>query len=226
MKKLKKTLIILVLLAIGPIEILYLAPLVDEKLGTVEVIQATKDIPRGQVITNNDVKTVRMKTSQAVKDRMTEPSEIVGQETTRPIRENEVITADMLVLDRLTPNHEQYNMPMPPDWVLSAPGSLLRGDSISLVPVYTQPTRATVEDEDVEQSRTVIQPTAEEIALLSNILISYSKSNNNQEVTTEDDERKNPSGQVNRFEMIVTEQQRDIIIKFGNNRFKFLVTYR
>ena len=230
MKKTKRLLIILLLLIIGPIEFLYVQPLVQEKLGTVEAVTFTKEIMRGDTINAADVRVQKIKSEYALKDRITDPSIVIGQEATRKIYANEQAVKDMVVLDKLTPRTDQKNMPLPAEWVLSAPGSLLRGDNVTLVPVFensdrTQTTADTGSDGEVIVTRSEpITVNSEDQRLLTDIAVSFARSSNNQDVTTEDG-RSKPTGQVNRIELVVTEAQRDVIVKYGRNNFKFIVTY-
>ncbi|MFD2328833.1 SAF domain-containing protein [Cohnella sp. GCM10020058] len=229
MKKLIRVLAICLMILCGPAMIIYLNPIVDEKLGTAEVLTAAKEIQRGEVIKQDQVKKVRIKTSLVVKASLMKSSnEIVGQEASRSIHANEQFDQSMLILDRLTPGNGEYNMPLPSEWVLSAPGSLLRGDQVTLTPVLEQRVSVTASD-ITEESPAADEPaawSAKNQEQLSNIDVSFAKSSNNQEVTTEDNDRKKPTGQVNRIELIVNQEQRDLIVGLGQKNYKFLVTYR
>lgn len=196
------------------------------------MIQAGREMQRGHVIEAIDLKTVPVKADQVVQKRVTDLQMAVGQETTRIVRSGEQITEDMLVMNQLMPGTNQVNMSVPTEWVLSTPGSLLRGDHVTLSPVLKEDATATsaktsknAADEEKGPAPQPERISPDVLQKLTDIAVSYSKMSNNQEVESGED-RKKPTGTVNRFEIIVTTEQRDMIIDFGRKGYKFIVTYR
>ncbi|MGG3471565.1 SAF domain-containing protein [Neobacillus pocheonensis] len=202
---------------------------VEPKWGTVEVIQASREIQRGHIIEAIDLKKIPVKAETVVQKNVTDLNKIVGQETTRIIRSGEQITEDMLLMNQLVPGNNQVNMALPNDWILSTPGSLLRGDHVTLSPVKKEDATAASsarnsKDSAVEgKNEEKISPDI--LQKLNDIAVSYSKMSNNQEVESGED-RKKPNGPVSRFEIILTLEQRETIIDLGNRGYKFIVTYR
>jgi hypothetical protein len=232
MKKSLRLFLFIIVMGSGALMLVLWSKYVEPKWGTIQVIEASKELERGHVISTLDLKTINVKAEQIVAKRVKDTSKILGQETTRLIRNGEQITEDMLVMDQLTPKKDQVNMPMPNEWVLSMPGSLLRGDHITLLPVKNtvlSDQNTTKTDESGKQSiiKNEIEVIPDDVlAKLTDIPVSYSKASNNQEVTSSDD-RKKPSGPVNRFEMLVNNEQRNLIAQYGGTKgYKFIVTYR
>jgi hypothetical protein len=56
-------------------------------------------------------------------------------------------------------------------------------------------------------------------------VVSYSKGTNNQEIASTDD-RKKPTGAVSTVELIVSEEQKELIRKYGSKGYKFLIVYQ
>lgn len=224
MKRILYYTIILIMILSVPIQFFLWRTVIEPRWGTIQVVQASTQIERGQIIGEENIEVVNVPSHLIVDGEVTNPQQIIGQETTRIIRKGERITKDMLNFDGLVPGPDEYNMPMPTEWVLAMPGSMLRGDRISLYPVKNE------SDVTLAPDGTVVEMAASDIPdrdleLLQDILVSFSKASNNQEVTASDD-RKNPSANVSRFEMIVTKEQRDLITEYGSNGYKFIVTYR
>lgn len=240
MKKILRLLLFTIVIATGPGLLIGWTKWVEPNWGTVQVIQAAKEIKRGQIIKKEDLKVMNIKADQIVSNRKTEPNEsnritdgslIIGEEALRTIYANEQIIEDMLGLDELKPGNGESNMPIPNDWILMLPGSLLRGDHISLMPVLDKTrmqgdTSRNALEEDEEKTVKPAAVSESDVNALTDIPVSYSKAGNNQEVTTEDDGRQKPSGSVKNLEIVVNENQRKLIIKYGSEGYKFLVTYR
>ncbi|WP_171650818.1 hypothetical protein [Paenibacillus foliorum] len=55
--------------------------------------------------------------------------------------------------------------------------------------------------------------------------MSFAKGTNNQEIAASDD-RKKPTGAVSTIELIVNDEQKELIRKYGTKGYRFLVVYR
>ncbi|MDF2646850.1 MAG: flagellar biosynthesis protein FlgA [Paenibacillus sp.] len=228
MKRFLRTLLFTIVMSSGVLLLFLWTKFVEPKWGTVEVLQAGRELQRGHVIEAIDLKKIPVKADQVVQKRVTDSQMVIGQETTRIIRSGEQITEDMLVMNQLTPGNNQVNMSVPNEWILSTPGSLLRGDHVTLSPIKSEAGANNARSKAEEEKESVAQPeriSADVLQKLANITVSYSKMSNNQEVESGED-RKKPTGTVNKFELIVTTEQRDVIIDFGRRGYKFIVTYR
>jgi hypothetical protein len=236
MKRVLRTLLFILVMSSGVLLLFIWTKYVEPKWGTVEVLQASREVQRGHVIEALDLKKLPIKADQVVQKRVTDSKIVIGQETTRIIRAGEQITEDMLVMNQLTPGNNQVNMSVPNEWVMSTPGSLLRGDHVTFSPVKKEDAAAassakSSSSKDAGEGEIIQLAAQPEVILpdvlnkLTDITVSYSKMSNNQEVESGED-RKKPTGTVNRFEIIVTTEQRDMIIDFGRKGYKFIVTYR
>jgi hypothetical protein len=229
LKRLVYYLLILIIVLSAPIQIFVWGKYIEPRWGLVEIITASSQIERGDIIHIDNLVQIFVKPELVVEQGINNITEIVGQESTRLIRKGEQVTSDMLNKDKLSPNINEVNMPLPIEWIMAMPGSLLRGDLVSLDPVKRSDN---TEIKSVVDGIPVNSTTPEEVTiteyewlLLQDIRVSYSRSSNNQEVTATDD-RKKPTGSVTRFEVIVSMEQREIIKKYGKLGYKFIVTYR
>ncbi|MEK3725546.1 SAF domain-containing protein [Paenibacillus sp. FSL H8-0034] len=202
---------------------------VEPNWGTVEVVQAARSVERGLRLTEADLKTVKIKKEQLVDGALVRMPSALRQETTRAVRLNEQITADMLNTAHLLPGADEWNMPLPVEWMFGKPpGSLLRGDRVSLLLIQKEESKK-VDDKtaDQELSREKLDQlnvSYEEEKKLQEIVVSYAKGTNNQEIGASDD-RKKPTGMVSTVELIVTNDQKELIRKYGTKGYRFLVVY-
>jgi hypothetical protein len=203
---------------------------VEPNWGTVEVIQASRPVERGTRLSDADLKTVKVKRELLVDGALVRSSAALRQETTRSIRLNEQITGDMLNTSHLLPAPGEWNMPLPVEWIFGKPpGSLLRGDRVSLLLVQKEESKK-VDDKTANQelSREKLDQlniSYEEEKKLEEIVVSYAKGTNNQEIGSSD-ERKKPTGMVSTIELIVNNEQKELIRKYGTKGYRFLVVYR
>jgi hypothetical protein len=203
---------------------------VEPNWGTVEVIQASRSIERGTRLSASDLKTVKVKKDQLVEGALVFLPDVLRKETTRAVRVNEQVTADMLNTAHLLPSPDQWNMPLPAEWMFGKPpGSLLRGDRISLLLVQKEESKKT-DDKMASQELTrdkldQLNIPYEEEGMLQEIVVSYAKGTNNQEIGSSDD-RKKPTGVVSTIELIVDNNQKELIRKYGMKGYRFLVVYR
>ncbi|ULL18747.1 hypothetical protein DVH26_32515 [Paenibacillus sp. H1-7] len=202
---------------------------IEPRWGTVDVIQAARTVDRGARLTEADLKTVKVKKELLVGGAVVRLSDALQQETTRAIRANEQITDAMLNTEHLLPAPGQWNMPLPAEWMFGKPpGSLLRGDRISLLLVQKEEAKKADDKSGQELTREKLEQLNipfEEEKKLQKMVVSYAKGTNNQEVSSSDD-RKKTTGVVNTVEIIVNEEQKELIRKYGSKGYRFLIVYR
>jgi len=202
---------------------------IEPRWGTVDVIQAARPVERGARLTQADLKTVKVKKELLVGGAVARMPEALNRETTREIRINEQITDAVLNTDHLLPGPGEWNMPIPAEWMFGKPpGSLLRGDRISLLLVQKEEARKADDKSGQELDRDKLERLNipfEEEKKLQELVVSFAKGTNNQEVSSSDD-RKKPTGVVNTVEIIVNEEQKELIRKYGSKGYRFLIVYR
>jgi hypothetical protein len=107
---------------------------VEPVWGTVDVVVAARSVERGASLSEADVKIAKIKREQLVKGARVKLTDVLRQETVRDLRENEQMTDAMLNTGHLLPSPGEWNMPLPTEWIFGKPpGSLLRGDRVSLL---------------------------------------------------------------------------------------------
>jgi hypothetical protein len=203
---------------------------IEPNWGTVEVLKAARPIERGVRLTEADLTIVKMKKDQLVGGAAVHLSSVLRQETARAIRMNEQITDAMLNTNHLIPSPDEWNMPLPAEWMFGKPpGSLLRGDRVSLLLVQKDETAKTADkgaaQELTREKLEQLNIPFEEEKKLQEIVVSFAKGTNNQEVAASDD-RKKPTGTVSTIELIVSNEQKELIRKYGTKGYRFLVAYR
>ncbi|NHN33099.1 flagella basal body P-ring formation protein FlgA [Paenibacillus agricola] len=203
---------------------------VEPNWGTVDVVQASRPIERGARLAAADLKTVKVKKEQLVAGALVNLPDALRQETTRTVRLNEQITEDMLNTAHLIPSPNEWNMPLPAEWMFGKPpGSLLRGDRVSLLLVQKEEGKKadekTANQELTRDNLDQLNIPYEEEGMLQEIVVSYAKGTNNQEIGSSDD-RKKPTGMVSTIELIVDNNQKELIRKYGTKGYQFLVVYR
>ncbi|OXM82431.1 SAF domain-containing protein [Paenibacillus rigui] len=197
--------------------------------GTVDVVVAARPVEQGASLSEADVKIAKIKRDQLVKGAKVKLTDVLQQETSRPLRGNEQLTDAMLNTGHLLPSPGEWNMPLPTEWIFGKPpGSLLRGDRVSLLLVQKEESKKAEGKPEQELNRERLEQLdisyAEE-KKLRDIVVSYAKGTNNQEIASTDD-RKKPTGSVSTVELIVNEEQKELIRKYGSKGYKFLIVYQ
>ncbi|WP_282939794.1 SAF domain-containing protein [Paenibacillus sp. RC67] len=202
---------------------------VEPRWGTVEVLQASRTVERGGRLSEADLKTVKLKKELLVDGAIDKLPRALGQETTRVIRANEQITDAMLNTSHLLPGLGEWNMSLPAEWMFGKPpGSLLRGDRVSLLLVQKEEAKKAEDKSGQELTREKLETLNipfEEEKRLQEIVVSFVKGSNNQEIASTDD-RKKTTGAVTTVELIVNEEQKELIRKYGTKGYRFLIVYR
>lgn len=120
-------------------------------------------------------------------------------------------------------------MSLPTEWIFGKPpGALLRGDRISLLLISKEEAKRLDERASESVSRNSFdapQIPYEEERKLQHIVVSYAKGTNNQEIAGGED-RKKPTGAVATVELIVSEEQKELIRRYGMKGYRFLIVYR
>ncbi|UUZ90417.1 SAF domain-containing protein [Paenibacillus sp. P25] len=220
-------LLVIGLICTGPALLLLWKYKIEPNWGTVEVVQAVKPVQRGEVLTPDRIHIAKIPRGTLVDGAILRLSDALNRETVRAIRVNEQLTPDMVNARHLLPGPGEWNMPPPSEWIFGKPpGSLLRGDRVSLLLVTKE--NAEKAESRGEPSRDKLAEwniPYEEEAKLKEITVSYAKGANNQEIAASED-RKKPNGAVNTVELIVTDEQKELIRKYGMKGYRFLIVYR
>lgn len=224
----------------------YLAP----TLGTVDVVKAMSDIERGAIIRSEHVATKKVKIEELVEGAYQDEKLVVGQEARFLIKRGQQILPDMVDSEGLYPNLDEWNTSLPDQWIYSSPGSLLRGDRVSLYAVEVKDNELKVEGNDsvpgfsqdilnqinsgagsaektTDQERLMEQVNKlKGIKVIDDLVVSYAKASNNTEVMSPEENRLRPTAPVTAIEVIVNQEQWDQIVQYPLQGYKFIVMYR
>jgi len=203
---------------------LYIVP----KLGTELVAVATKNIERGSKVNSSNFQMVYVKRDRLVSGSINDAKLVDGKEVTTNINANEQITADRVNTKHLYPSKDEVNVRIPTEWIMGkAPGSILRGDRVTLDPIKPKETlvrQGNADTQSMGSESKELTVSSEDTRLLRGITVSYVKSSNNKEVESGDD-RKSPTAAVTDIEVILSETQKELLNKLGSAGYKFLVSY-
>jgi hypothetical protein len=219
--------LIVLLCLSGPAILLFWKWYIEPNWGTVDAVIAVKTIERGSRLADTDVKLAKVRKETLVEGAVSKLAEALGAETTRTIRTNEQLTEDMLNTKHLTPGKGEWNMPLPSEWIFGKPpGSLLRGDRISLLLINKEDSDKADDKADyTKEGLERLHIPFEVEDRLQNMTVSYAKGTNNQEISPSED-RKKPSGTVSSIEIIATDEQKELIRSYGSKGYRFLIVYR
>jgi hypothetical protein len=188
----------------------------NDRLNTTSVVVAAKDIEKNQLLRDSDIKITRIKSEQAVEHPITDPSAIIGVESSQFVAKGNQFVDAMLDRYGLEPNSNQLIYSIPKEWIYSSPGSLRRKDRVYIYAIYDEKRKL---DGAI---LTVSEP------ILKNLVVAYAKDSSNQEVkpATNSEKRLDATGAINNLELVMTQEQYSIIEKKYFEGFKFNFAYR
>ena len=119
-----------------------------------------------------------------------------------------------------------YIFSIPPDWVITFPNSLRRGDTIYFYPVK-------IDIEEVEQGKTINNIDNLKITEKSNLLeseVAYLKDSGNREVVDTDDSASKPrydgSANISNIEIITNYEDVSQLQDLADSGYKFIILYK
>ena len=119
-----------------------------------------------------------------------------------------------------------YIFSIPPDWVITFPNSLRRGDIIYFYPVK-------IDIEEVEQGKTINNIDNLKITQKSNLLeseVAYLKDSGNREVVDTDDSANKPrydgSANISNIEIITNYEDVSRLQDLADSGYKFIILYK
>ena len=119
-----------------------------------------------------------------------------------------------------------YIFSIPPDWVITFPNSLRRGDIIYFYPVK-------IDIEEVEQGKTINNIDNLKITEKSNLLeseVAYLKDSGNREVVDTDDSASKPrydgSANISNIEIITNYEDVSRLQDLADSGYKFIILYK
>lgn len=253
MKRIKKYLFILLsflCLLAGPGVVLVYHFFLAPTLGTVEVVKAAGEIKRGEIIRSDQVHVKKVKIEELVEGAYQDDKLVIGKETRHLIKRGQQVIPDMIDVEGLYPNPDQWNTALPEKWIYASPGSLLRGDRVSLYAVEVKDNELKIEGNDTvpgftqdtlnrmnqdggslekaaDQEKLMEQVTTlKGIKVIDDLIVSYAKASNNIEVMSPEENRLRPTAPVTAIEVIVDQAQWEQIVQYPLKGYKFIVMYR
>lgn len=210
---------------------------VEPKIDRVEVVKVKETMQRGTKVTENNVEIQLVKRDEVVEGALTALSGALGKETRFFVKKGQQVIPEMIDDKELALKPGQFNAPIPVEWLLTIPGSLLRGDHIALYavedpkkePSSSELLRAWNSEKILVDNQGNLKTESGKlkgVRVLDDVVVSYVKSNNNVEVTTADDKRKQPSGNVATVEVIVDQKTWDKIAEYPLKGYKLILMYR
>lgn len=200
----------------------------DDRLNTVSVVVAAKNMERSQVITKADVRIDRIKLEQAVEKPITSLRDVIGKEASQYIAKGNQLVDRMIDRFGLDPNANQLIYSIPREWIYSSPGSLRRKDRVY---IYAIP-----DEKRWSAGRAGLSPapmstavsTGDSAPILSDIVVAFAKDSANQEVkpAANSDKRIDATGSINNIELVMTRAQYSVLEKKYLEGYMFNFAYR
>lgn len=240
-KKFKLTLLTflaLLGLAGGPAIVLAYTFYLEPIIGRVDIVVAKQDIERGKKLSADQFELKAIKKEEVVDTSYKNIEELIDTESRYLIKKGQQIIPEMIDKNGVYPNPDQWNAPLPQSWLFAVPGSLLRGDHVT---IYAVPSKEKEEKFDVSsggfvQEKSIPKALSPDqivkiadkakILVLDDVVVSYSKANNNVEVTSKGDQRLEPTGSVAAVEIIVNQDQWKKLSAYALNGYQFILMYR
>ncbi len=156
----------------------------DDKINTVVVLQAAKQIPRGHKVTSGDFVPLRVKMNAVPDGVINNITAIVNKETVTPINKGIIAVKDFFDDPDVVADANEMIAPIPDQWIYSLPGSLRRRDKVSIYQFPTSPQQIL---NSASQKPILNQNSPAELndkgePLFKNISVAFAKDSANQEV--------------------------------------------
>lgn len=196
----------------------------NDRLNTTAVVVAAKDIEKGQVIKNGDIKIMRIKAEQAVEKPFKDPKEVIGLETSQFVTKSNQLVEAMLDRYGLEPNDNQLIYSIPKEWIYSSPGSLRRKDRVYIYAIFDAKNRAMASSQPLED----VQHPEATGPILQELVVAYAKDSSNQEVkpAVNSEKRLDATGAINNIELVMTQEQYSTLENKYLQGYKFNFAYR
>ncbi|MCL4366120.1 SAF domain-containing protein [Patescibacteria group bacterium] len=214
----------------------------NDRLNTVEVVIATKDFKRNDIISQEDVALVRVEKNFLVNGHLTDPSLVIGKEAKFIIPKNAQITADALDDKGLVSNDEKIIAPLAKEWVYAMPGSLRRKDTILIYTVKPEDLDLKLKfNYETGDNYAAGEITAEKISsnleeminegdkpVLDNVIVAYVKDTSNNEVKPVDPnkERLDATGNIANVELVLSQKEFDKLRLLAKEGHRFIIAYK
>lgn len=201
----------------------------DDKLNTVGIVVAAKNIEENQVIKTDDVKIDKIRLSQAVDKPIRSVKDVIGLETSQFIAKGHQFVEAMVDRSGLEPNNNQLIYSIPKEWIYSSPGSLRRKDRVFIYAIPDERNHSTTNLETRERaSNNVYRENGITGPILKELVVAFAKDSSNQEVkpSTNSDKRIDATGSINNLELVMTQSQYTVLEQKYLQGYRFNFAYR
>lgn len=200
-----------------------------------EAIVLSSPVKKGEVISRNNIKTIKVDKSLVIANSITDPYLLVDKVANNFIPANCQISPEFIVDKELVLNKDQFIFKVPVDWIKAIPSSIRRRDNVVFFEVIdtekTDSSKIIINSEPNTESYPTYNTSEDKVPIdpstpLLNTVVAFVKDNANREVVTVGEiDRYNGSSQVSDLEIIVTAEQVDLLKKSIEKGYKFLVMY-
>lgn len=190
----------------------------DDRINTVKVVVAARNLEKNHVIVREDIKIEKIKVGQAVDRPIQQMEVLIGKETSQFVAKGNQFVEQMIDKYGLEPNDDQLIFSIPREWIYSSPGSLRRKDKVYIYPIP-----------DSDNRMIILGATGSEAKpILKGIVVAFAKDSVNHEVkpTANSDKRIDATGAINNLELVMTPQQYAILEDKFLAGYKFNFAYR
>ncbi len=220
--------LISVLLIIGAAGMIFFWEMyLDDKINTVDVVVAAKNLAKDQVIKEGDVKIDKVKLNQVVENPIKDIRSVIGKETSQYIARGHQFVNEMIDLCGIEPNDDQLIYSIPKEWIYSSPGSLRRKDRVCIYPIPDEKRFNGSSSAGAFQFNNQ-NPGGTSEPILNDIAVAFAKDSANQEVkpVTNSEKRIDATGSINHLELVMTQHQYSLLEQKYLAGFNFNFAYK
>ena len=198
-----------------------------EQLLYINVYVASQDLYPGTPLTADKLSRVKIEQERLVKGSFSDErslSAILGYEAKHFIPANSQITNDSFDIPEVVLSENEYICSIPTDWLKAFPQSMRRKDKIAMFAVTSAKDERLDSDINVEAVKELIK---DKKPLFFSTVV-YVKDGSNREVVDifESGERMDASSKINSIELVMNPEDFEVMNRFYEAGFKFVIMYR
>ncbi len=155
-----------------------------------------------------------------IESAVTNPEEIIGKAARHYLPACTQLVPEYFEEEKLTIKNGQYVLSISPDWIVSYPQTLRRGDTL-----YFYAFKDGREVRFDENGNAVINDTEKNSRIICKAVVAYAKDGGTQEVVSDDLQRLTGSGNVNLIEIITDSKTAAAITGYAESGYSFVLLY-
>lgn len=202
---------------------------IHSNLTSTPIVMAKTNINKGELITSDKVYINPFPTKLTTSSMVRNTKLVIGRIAKFDIDKNQTINKNMLESSMLRPNDNYRLIPIPRDWIKDMPDSLRRLDKVDIIALPTVSDNKNNQTNISNDTKITNNSSVDVIdgPILKQIVVAYVKSSRNSEIvgTSKKNPRLDGSSIPSEIELSMTYKQFDILQKYHNLHYQFVLTY-